>query len=276
MADNSDIRPLIVSTAEQWRTLVDSSATLCVIFDDLCGRFCVNEELKQWREESMYMPGLIENGKHVVIFTMKSHLQEKILEAREPISSSEEMTLELDTISLTLAERKEFAIRYLNKFNLNEAEDESEVLEKTTENNILILQPSCQATLINRFITALRGSNPKDFTIISEANVCSSKDFRNAFIAECKEVHYLAETDENSLLVHAVNANNHDLVEELLHELDNISEDKMESVSPFLTKSAKSSCAHKDTNLLEKICAKCHLDANDILPNIIEQILWMQ
>ncbi|KAK3591754.1 hypothetical protein CHS0354_019526 [Potamilus streckersoni] len=435
MADNSDIKPLIVSTAEQWKTLVDSSTTLGVIIDDMCGRFCVNDELIKWREESMYMPGLIENGKHVVIFTMKSHLQEKILEAIEPISSSEEITLELDTISLTLAEKKEFAIRYLNKFNLNEAEvshlcekineapvgfpqmcrtaemiteksklislfseprelmvkqmkhfqrydrmaysclvvmlyegklnmqsirdladsskqsenkvisvfkmcgilcaspnevlntlqslankyisfnqtdesyffihdsiaeavfisyaklylqetllycpleiickyciiqDESEALEKSTE-NILLLQPSCQAILINRFITALRGSNPKDFTIISEANVWSSKDFRNAFIAECKEVHYLADTDENSLLVHAVNSNNCDLVEELLHELDNISEDKMESVSPFLKKSAQSSCAHKDTNLLEKICAKGHVDANYILPNIIEQ-----
>ncbi|KAK3591751.1 hypothetical protein CHS0354_019522 [Potamilus streckersoni] len=436
MADNSDIRPLIVSTAEQWKTLVDSSTTLGVIVDDMCGRFCVNEELKKWREESTYMPGLIENGKHVVIFTMKSHLQEKILEAIEPISSSEEITLELDTISLTLAEKKEFAIRYLNKFNLNEAEvshlcekineahvgfpqmcrtaemiteksklinlfseprelmlkqmkhfqrydimayscliyvmlsegklnlqlvrdladsskqrgenkvisvfklcgipclspsevlntlpslenkyisfnqteesyffihdsiaeavfisyakmylqetllycplelickhciiqDESEALEKTE--NILISHPSCQAILINRFITALKGGNPKDFTIISETNIWSSKDFRNAFIAECKEVHYLADTDDNSLLVHAVNANNRDLVEELLHELDNISEDKMESVSPFLTKSAKSSCAHKDTNLLEKICAKGHVDANDILPNIIEQ-----
>ncbi|KAK3591730.1 hypothetical protein CHS0354_019500 [Potamilus streckersoni] len=435
MADNSDIRPLIVSTAEQWKTLVDSSTTLGIIVDDMCGRLCLSEELKKWREESTYMPGLIDNEKHVVIFTIKSHLQEKILETLVPILSSEEIILELDTIRLKLAEKKEFANRYLRKFALNDAEVsdlcdiqevpvgfpqmcraaemikeksklfdlfskpremmlkqmkhfqrydrmtysclvyvmlsegklnlesvrdlfdsskrsenkvvsvfklcgipdvtpievldtlqsltntyvcfntteesyffshdsigdavfisyakiyrketllycplelvckhciiqyESKPLEITPDDDILILQPSCQTILIKRFMTALRRRNPKDFTVISEANFWSSKAFRKAFIAECKEVLYLADTDENSLLVHAANANNRNLVEELLHELDNISKEKKKTLVQFLTKSAKSSCAHKDIYLLEKICEKGQVDANDILPNVIE------
>ncbi|KAK3583531.1 hypothetical protein CHS0354_026115 [Potamilus streckersoni] len=113
-------------------------------------------------------------------------------------------------------------------------------------------------------------SIPTDFSIVSEANIWSSKQFRKEFLAEFKEIHFIADKENNSLLVHLANANNDELVDELLHELDNIPEEKKKHVAQFLTKSAVASCAHKDTYLIEKICKNGHLDVNDILPNSIQ------
>ncbi|KAK3583530.1 hypothetical protein CHS0354_026114 [Potamilus streckersoni] len=437
IGDDPNIKPLILSTVEQWKSLVDSSAIFGIIVDDMCGKICMNEgELMKWRKESTYMQTLIENGKHVVIFTMKSYFIEKILMTMQsrPLFSPQ-IILNLDKIRLKFAEKNEFAKTYLKwhdlsaadvsaicktgettvgfpqmcktaemiknksrlfglfskpreiileqinhfrmednmsygclvlvllskgKFNVESIMDiaddrekkeniassifsscgisdvvplkvfntvrslqgtyllfdtkeesysfahdsiedavfcsyleffpeqtllycplqlickrctikhDSKDSETTSQDDTLILQPFCQAHLINRIRRALREGIPTDFSIVSEANIWTCKNFRNTFFAEFKEIHFIADKENNSLLVHAANVNNRDLIDELLNELDNIPEEKKKHVAQFLTKSAVALCAHKDTYLIEKICKNGHLDVNDILPNSIQ------
>ncbi|KAL3861995.1 hypothetical protein ACJMK2_008001 [Sinanodonta woodiana] len=437
IADDPDIKPLILTTVEQWKRLVDVSVRFGIIVDDMCGKICLNEgELMKWREESTYMLTFIENGRHVVIFTMKSYFNENILVTMQPCPLfSTEIILNLDNIKLKFAEKNEFANKYfkeydlsvnevstiyktdettvgfpqlckaaemikdksklfglfskpremileqINHFRLNDKmiygclvlvllskgrlniesirelandrkkeeniafrifmscgfphvvplkvlhtlrslqgtylsfdpseesysfchesiEDavfcsyldffpeetlhhcslqlickrcaikhDSHDIQKTPEDNTLILNSSCQAHLINRITTELRECNPTDFRIVSEANIWTCENFTKAFLAEFKEIHFIADKENNSLMVHAANANNRDLVDKLLCELDNIPRDKRINVSHFLTKSAQVSCAHKDTHLIEKICKGGRVDVNNILPNAIK------
>ncbi|KAK3583459.1 hypothetical protein CHS0354_025591 [Potamilus streckersoni] len=146
----------------------------------------------------------------------------------------------------------------------------SKPLETTTQDSVLTLQPSYQTKLINRLVTELKGGNPQDFAIVSEATLWSCKDFRKTFLAECKEIHFLVDKDENSLLLHAINAYNRDLVVELLQELDHISETQKGKAAYVLKQSAIASCAHKDIYLLDKICENGLVDVNHILPNSIQ------
>ncbi|KAK3607637.1 hypothetical protein CHS0354_010689 [Potamilus streckersoni] len=441
MTVDSNIKPLIISSVEEWRTLVDSNLTLGIIVDEMCGRFGLNEgELIQWKEESKYMPALLENGRHVVMFTIKSHLNQKLLMAlrqKSKVSSrlfSEEISLNLDNITMQLSEKTEFVNKYLGEFRLNEhkvselcsihevsigfpqlcraatiVKEESNVfdlfsypreiilkqienlrlvdrkiyaclvlvllsegkldmqsireseasnenkenkviwvfmssgvsdmtsvtvqqtleslqstyvsldasdgsyyfshdsieeavfishgavfpketllysslelicklctikyksnyLDITENENMLFLQPSYQSILINRFILALKGSCPKDFAIISEANVWSCQDFRKAFVAECKEINLLADRDANSLLVHAANANNRDLVDKLLEVADQVPLHMKKQLDQFITKSAKKSCVHKDTYLLKTLCTLGGIDVTEILQSSV-------
>ncbi|KAL3880297.1 hypothetical protein ACJMK2_032545 [Sinanodonta woodiana] len=437
MTVDSNVKPLIISNVEEWRTLVDSNVTLGIIVDDMCGRFGLNEgEIIQWEEESKYMAALIQNGKHVVIFTIQSHFCNKVLMALRQISNissalfSEEISLNLDNITLQLSEKVEFVHKYLTEFSLNEeklselcsiheasvgfpqlcrssmiVKDESnlfdffsfpqdvilkqivnlrlvdrktyaclvlvllsegrldlqtvkefeagsenkqnkvfsmcrsccvgdmtsvtvqQILEslqstyvsidasdgsyyfshdsieeavfishgekfpketlmysslelvcklctiqykskdsETTRNGkILFLQPSHQLSLIDRFISVLKGGSPKDFAIISEANVWSCQDFRKTFIAECKEINLLVDRDSNSLLVHAANANNRDLFDQLLEDVNQVPLHEKKQLDPFLTKSAKGSCVHEDTYVLKTLCTLGGVDVTEIL-----------
>ncbi|KAL3873072.1 hypothetical protein ACJMK2_036231 [Sinanodonta woodiana] len=437
IADDPNIKPLILTTVEQWKSLIDVSVRFGIVVDDMCGKICLNEgELMKWREESTYMLTLIENGRHVVIFTMKSYFNEQILVTMQscPLFSTE-IIMNLDNTKLKFAEKivlaniyfkeyglsadelstlcktdeaavgfpqlcraaemikdksklfrlfskpREIILEQINHFRLDDkmtygclvlvllskgklnlksirelandrtkknnialsiffscgipdvvplkvlhilrslqgtylsfdsSEDsyyfghdsmedavfcsyleffpeetllycplelvckrctimyDSNDIQKESQDNILYLHPSCQAHLINRIITTLRECNPTDFRIVSEANIWTCKNFTKDFLAEFKEIHLIADIENNSLLVHAANANNRDLVEKLLHELDNIPEDKKKNVAHFLTKSAQASCAHKDTYLIEKICKDGRVDVNNILPNSIQ------
>ncbi|KAL3860666.1 hypothetical protein ACJMK2_010760 [Sinanodonta woodiana] len=435
--DDPNIKPLILTTVEQWKRIVDVSVRFGIIVEDVCGKICLNKgELIKWREESSYMLTLIENGRHVVIFTMKSYFNEKILVTMQscPLFSTQ-IILNLDNIKLKFAEKNEFANIYFKEYALSAGEvstickteeatvgfpqlckaakmikdksklvglfskpremileqinhfrlydkmtygclvlvllsrgrlnlqsirelvndherkehiafsiffscgisdvvpltvldtlkslqgtylsfDPSEAsyyfghdsiedavfcsyleffpeqallhcplqlickrctikydssdIQKTSQDNILIMHPSCQAHLISRIITTLRKRIPGEFRIVSEANIWTSQNFTKAIIAKFKEIHCIVDKENNSLLVHASNANNRDLVDTLLYELNNIPEDKKKNISHFLTKSAQASCAHKDTYLIEKICKDGRVDVNDILPNSIK------
>ncbi|KAL3866410.1 hypothetical protein ACJMK2_043711 [Sinanodonta woodiana] len=437
VADDPNIKPLIITTVEQWKRLVDVSVRLGIIVDDMCGNICLNEgELMKWREESTYMLTLLENGRHVVIFIMKSYFSEKILMTMQSCSLiSTQIILNLDNMKLKFAEKNAFVNIYFKEYTLSADEvsticktDEATVgfpqlckaaemindksklfglfskpremileqinhfrlydqitygclvlvllsrgrlnlqsigelakdrekkehisflifkscgiadivplevlntlrslqgtyllydpydksysfshdsiedavfcsyleffpeetllycplqlickrctlkydsndIQKTPQDNTLVLHPSCQAHLIKRITTTLRECIPADFRIVSEANIWTCENFAKAILAEFKEIHCIVDKENNSLLVHAANANNHDLVDRLLYEWDNIPEDEKENVSHFLTKCAQASCAHKDTYLIEKICKDGRVDVNDILPNSIQ------
>ncbi|KAK3607959.1 hypothetical protein CHS0354_006558 [Potamilus streckersoni] len=142
-------------------------------------------------------------------------------------------------------------------------------LRGTAATLMLDLPPKYFRILIERFIKALNTKCPKDFATIAEASVWSSDVFRKVFMDECKTIHVL-DHDQNTLLVHAANANNNNLAIELLRNMKQIYADNQQAVS-CLTKATRACCIHKDLCLFRHFIKTGIVNVNDILSVTIDQ-----
>ncbi|KAL3861816.1 hypothetical protein ACJMK2_007833, partial [Sinanodonta woodiana] len=131
LEDKNNVKPLIISTADEWKKLADSSTELAIVVDDMCGKYgLLQGEIKKWNENARFITALIDNRKHTVIFTMRNHIYEETgqcLQLESEISDPlfcKDITLKLESDSMNLNEedKVEFALKYLKKMDLNEDE----------------------------------------------------------------------------------------------------------------------------------------------------------